>query len=76
MERGAPLFPEPPKRHRIHGGLRTERQEHLFTWLGVLSGKVPRKVGRELDYLPFQSSGWKLEWPTTALIRRIGPFRG
>ena len=36
MERGAPLFPEPPKRHRIHGGLKTERQEHIFTWLGVV----------------------------------------
>jgi uncharacterized protein YcbK (DUF882 family) len=36
MERGAPLFPEPPKRHRIHGGLQTERQEHLFTWMAVI----------------------------------------
>lgn len=35
-ERGAPLFPEPPKRHRIHGGLRTERQEHIFTWMAVI----------------------------------------
>ncbi|HEX6096741.1 MAG TPA: hypothetical protein VF432_10495 [Thermoanaerobaculia bacterium] len=36
MEPGAPLFPEPPKRHRIHGGLRTERQEHIFTWVAVV----------------------------------------
>lgn len=36
MERGSPLFPEAPKRHRIHGGLRTERQEHIFTWVTVV----------------------------------------
>lgn len=36
MERGSPLFPEAPKRHRIHGGLRTERQEHIFTWMAVV----------------------------------------
>lgn len=36
MEPGSPLFPEPPKRHRIHGGLRTERQEHIFTWMAVI----------------------------------------
>ena len=36
MERGAPLFPEAPNRHRIHGGLRTERQEHIFTWVAVI----------------------------------------
>src|SRR3990170_6989643 len=36
MERGSPLFPEAPKRHRIHGGLRTERQEHIFTWIAVV----------------------------------------
>ncbi|HEY0373109.1 MAG TPA: hypothetical protein VGD79_13980 [Thermoanaerobaculia bacterium] len=36
MEPGAPLFPEPQKRHRIHGGLRTERQEHIFTWMAVI----------------------------------------
>ena len=35
-ERGSPLFPEAPKRHRIHGGLRTERQEHIFTWSAVV----------------------------------------
>ncbi|MGN6182573.1 MAG: YcbK family protein [Thermoanaerobaculia bacterium] len=35
MDHGAPLFPEPPKRHRIHRGL-TERQEHIFTWLAVI----------------------------------------
>lgn len=35
-ERGSPLFPEAPKRHRIHGGLRTERQEHIFTWMAVI----------------------------------------
>jgi uncharacterized protein YcbK (DUF882 family) len=37
MERGSPLFPEAPKRHRIHGGLRTERQEHIFTWIAVVA---------------------------------------
>ena len=36
MEHGSPLFPEAPKRHRIHGGLRTERQEHIFTWMAVV----------------------------------------
>lgn len=35
-ERGAPLFPEQPKRHRIHRGLVTERQEHIFTWMAVI----------------------------------------
>jgi hypothetical protein len=35
-EPGSPLFPEAPKRHRIHGGLRTERQEHIFTWIAVI----------------------------------------
>ncbi|HEV7242732.1 MAG TPA: hypothetical protein VGQ36_26120 [Thermoanaerobaculia bacterium] len=37
MEHGSPLFPETPKRHRIHGGLRTERQEHIFTWMAVVA---------------------------------------
>lgn len=36
MDHGSPLFPETPKRHRIHGGLRTERQEHIFTWIAVV----------------------------------------
>jgi uncharacterized protein YcbK (DUF882 family) len=31
----AALFPEPRRRHRIFGGL-TERQEHIFTALGVV----------------------------------------
>jgi uncharacterized protein YcbK (DUF882 family) len=35
MERGSPLFPEAPQRHRIHLGLTTERQEHIFTWTAV-----------------------------------------
>lgn len=35
-EAASPLFPEPYKRHRIHGGLRTERQEHIFTWVAVV----------------------------------------
>ncbi|HEX8618431.1 MAG TPA: hypothetical protein VF911_12655 [Thermoanaerobaculia bacterium] len=33
---GSPLFPEPPKRHRIHRGLVTERQEHIFNWIAVV----------------------------------------
>jgi uncharacterized protein YcbK (DUF882 family) len=33
---GSPLFPQPQRRHRIFGGLRTERQEHIATWLGVI----------------------------------------
>jgi uncharacterized protein YcbK (DUF882 family) len=33
---GAPLFPEAAKRHRIHRGLLTERQEHIFTWVAVV----------------------------------------
>ena len=30
------MFPEVPKRHRIHRGLVTERQEHIFTWFAVV----------------------------------------
>ena len=30
-----PLVPQPPRRHRIFGGL-TEREEHTFTWIGVV----------------------------------------
>lgn len=33
---GAPLFPEEAKRHRIHRGLLTQRQEHIFTWVAVV----------------------------------------
>jgi len=36
VDRGSPLFPEVPKRHRIHRGLVTERQEHIFTWIAVV----------------------------------------
>lgn len=36
MDRGSPLFPEVPQRHRIHRGLITERQEHIFTWVAVI----------------------------------------
>jgi uncharacterized protein YcbK (DUF882 family) len=32
MHRGAPLFPEARKRHRVYRGL-TERQERIFTWV-------------------------------------------
>lgn len=32
---GEPLFPRSPVRHRIYGGL-TERQEFIFTWIGVV----------------------------------------
>ena len=35
-DRGSPLFPEAQKRHRIHRGLVTERQEHIFTWVSVV----------------------------------------
>jgi len=35
-EPGAPLFPEAAKRHRIHRGLLTQRQEHIFTWVAVV----------------------------------------
>jgi len=34
-QHGAPLFPQPQRRHRVFGGL-TERQEHIFTWIGVV----------------------------------------
>lgn len=30
------MFPEQPNRHRIHRGLITERQEHIFTWIAVV----------------------------------------
>ena len=36
MDRASPLFPEDPRRHRIHRGLVTERQEHIFTWVSVV----------------------------------------
>jgi uncharacterized protein YcbK (DUF882 family) len=36
VDRGSPLYPEVPKRHRIHRGLVTERQEHIFTWAAVV----------------------------------------
>jgi hypothetical protein len=36
VDRGSPLFPEVPQRHRIHRGLVTERQEHIFTWIAVV----------------------------------------
>jgi hypothetical protein len=35
-DRGSPLYPEAPKRHRIHRGLMTERQEHIFNWVAVV----------------------------------------
>ncbi|HJQ40230.1 MAG TPA: hypothetical protein VKB93_24055 [Thermoanaerobaculia bacterium] len=35
-EPGAPLFPEEARRHRIHRGLLTQRQEHIFTWMAVI----------------------------------------
>jgi uncharacterized protein YcbK (DUF882 family) len=33
---GSPLFPETPQRHRIHRGLVTARQEHIFNWVLVV----------------------------------------
>ena len=33
---GSPLFPEAPRRHRIHRGLVTDRQEHIFDWIAVV----------------------------------------
>jgi len=36
VDRGSPLFPEVPRRHRIHRGLVGERQEHIFTWVAVV----------------------------------------
>lgn len=35
-DRASPLFPVPQKRHRIHLGLLTERQEHIFNWVAVV----------------------------------------
>ena len=35
-DRGSPLYPEAPRRHRIHRGLLTERQEHIFNWVAVV----------------------------------------
>jgi hypothetical protein len=32
MDRGAPLFPQPARRHRVYGGL-TLRQERVFNWI-------------------------------------------
>jgi uncharacterized protein YcbK (DUF882 family) len=36
VDPGSPLFPEVPRRHRIHRGLVTDRQEHIFTWVAVV----------------------------------------
>lgn len=36
MDRGAPLYPEAVRRHRIYGGLKTKRQERVFTWVATL----------------------------------------
>jgi hypothetical protein len=36
VQQGSPLFPEPPQRHRIHRGLVSERQEHIFAWMAVI----------------------------------------
>jgi uncharacterized protein YcbK (DUF882 family) len=33
VSREAPLFPEPPKRHRVYRGLVTTRQERIFHWI-------------------------------------------
>jgi uncharacterized protein YcbK (DUF882 family) len=36
-ETGSPhLFPLPPDRHRVYGGLRNARQEHIFNWVAVI----------------------------------------
>ncbi|HEX9162825.1 MAG TPA: hypothetical protein VF980_14055 [Thermoanaerobaculia bacterium] len=35
MNRGAPLFPQAARRHRVYRGL-NERQEHIFTWIAVV----------------------------------------
>jgi hypothetical protein len=35
VNRGAPLLPTTPKRHRVYRGL-SERQEHIFTWIAVV----------------------------------------
>jgi uncharacterized protein YcbK (DUF882 family) len=34
MQRGAPLFPEAAKRHRVYRGL-SERQERIFNWIAA-----------------------------------------
>lgn len=36
MHPSSPLFPVAPRRHRLHRGLVTERQEHVFTWISVI----------------------------------------
>ncbi len=33
---GSPLYPEDRTRHRIHRGLLTDRQEHIFNWIAVV----------------------------------------
>ncbi len=29
------MYPKPPRRHRVFGGLNA-RQEHILTWIGVV----------------------------------------
>lgn len=35
-DHGSPLYPEAQRRHRIHRGLETERQEHIFEWIAII----------------------------------------
>jgi hypothetical protein len=35
-DRASPLFPQAHRRHRIHQGLLTARQEHIFNWITVV----------------------------------------
>jgi hypothetical protein len=36
VDRASPLFPDGSRRHRLHRGLVSERQEHIFTWVAMV----------------------------------------
>jgi uncharacterized protein YcbK (DUF882 family) len=51
MDRGAPLFPQERVRHRVFGGLRTRRQERVFTVVAtlVVIGYVAAWIGAIIE---------------------------
>lgn len=51
MEKSSPLFPEVPRRHRIHRGLTTAKQERIFNWIagGVIALYVIAWVGALIE---------------------------
>lgn len=55
------MFPEASRRHRLHRGLVTERQEHIFTWMAVI-------------VVLLYSAGWVGALVELRRIRHAAPF--